>query len=91
MNQRCCINYWRDRTWSASDWTGRDRGYRPATGDYRRSEQFFTASATPRGGFGRDEDRSRDFDPHYHSWRRWAPTGLLNYRLLNLRINDPIG
>jgi hypothetical protein len=32
--------------------------YRPMTGDYGRSEQFFAASGTPRGGFG-EEDRFR--------------------------------
>ena len=69
-------DYWRDRTWSASYWTGRDRGYRPVSGDYRRSEQFFAASGAPRGGFGRDEDRTRDFDPHYHSWRQRHLTEL---------------
>ena len=76
----------------------RDRGrdYRPLTGDYGRSEQFYSASGVGRGerGFGdydrsggydrsqtpygRDEYRrtsyagsgaSRDFDPHYRSWR----------------------
>jgi hypothetical protein len=65
-----------------SRWTGRDvgsrqrlgdrdfereRGYRPTTGDYSRgSEQFFAAS-----GVGRErEPASRDYDPHYHSWRQ---------------------
>ena len=60
---------------------GRDSGrsrerhdYRPITGDYGRSEQFFAASGTPRFGQDRSSNRDRsssrsDFDPHYSSWR----------------------
>ena len=76
------------------DHRGRE-SYRPVTGDYGRSEQFFAAGGTAGRGFdrsdersdhersqspwGRDEyrrtsfagssDRSREFDPHYQSWR----------------------
>jgi hypothetical protein len=64
---------------------GRDRGYRPLTGDYGESEQFFGASGYGRSQtpWGRDEyrrtsragtadwsDRSRHEDPHYESWRQ---------------------
>jgi len=77
--------------------TRRDRsddrlGYRPITGDYGRSEQFYAGGGSPRGSYGREErrfteargtwdreqdrssasgarDRSRDFDPHYRTWR----------------------
>jgi hypothetical protein len=74
---------------------GRERGYRPMTGDYGRSEhesgQFFAASGygrserglgdygRPESEYGRDEYRrssypgsymgSREYDPHYRSWR----------------------
>ena len=64
---------------SRSRETGRDVGstrdrenYRPVTGDYGRSEQFFGASGT-RGGQDRwSSDRSSNrpnFDPQYSSWR----------------------
>jgi hypothetical protein len=72
---------WTDRDFERE----RERGYRPVTGDYGRgSEQFFAASGVgredyergrgwrerePSGAFGAAE-RSRDYDPHYHSWRQ---------------------
>ena len=76
----------RERSFGQTGSRGRD-DYRPITGDYGRSEQFFAAGGTPRGSFnrndrfdrspGRDDQRrqmsssgrSRDFDPHYHTWR----------------------
>ena len=85
--------FWRERSWDRGDlerdedrFRNRGRDYRPMTGDYARSEQFFAASGTPRGGFS-DEDRSgfgrssrsgtsdlpgrsRIDDPHYSSWRQ---------------------
>ena len=64
--------------WGSRGGQFRERGsYRPMTGDYSRSEGFFAAGGKPRGRFS-DEDRfsrsgsferSRDFDPHYRSWR----------------------
>ena len=54
--------------------------YRPITGDYGRSEQFFAAGSPPRdredfgssrsnwGGPERSHERGM-FDPHYSSWR----------------------
>jgi hypothetical protein len=91
---------WRREQWTGSDRDQdrlredrlRDRGreHRPMTGDYGRSEQFYSASGVGRGErglsdydrsqtpYGRDEyrrttfagsDRSREFDPHYRSWR----------------------
>jgi len=77
-------DYWRDRTWGSGERDfGRDRDhdrgllsggghrgerdYRPLAGDYGRSEGFF-AGRGQRGDFG--SSRSRDFDPHYHSWRQ---------------------
>ena len=75
-------SFWRDRSWDRDDFERderfrpsersfrgeRERGYRPITGDYGRSEresgQFFAAS-----GYGRARDPERDYDPHYRSWR----------------------
>ncbi|MFL6842575.1 MAG: DUF2171 domain-containing protein [Sphingomicrobium sp.] len=48
----------------------RDRGYRPMTGDYGRSEQFFAAGGVPRGGFGRGEDDRSRFDRSQSQWGR---------------------
>ena len=54
------------------------RGYRPMVGDYGRgSDRSFAASEygrerEPYGegtSFGGSTDRSRNLDPHYHSWR----------------------
>jgi len=48
---------------------GRERGYRPVTGDYGRSEGFFAGGA-PRGGFGRvDDDQSR-YERSQSPWGR---------------------
>ena len=75
-----------DRSYQPSGWASRGREpsrdfgrprerhvYRPITGDYGRSEQFFAASGTPRGRSAQGEDRfSRErgnFDPQYSSWR----------------------
>lgn len=51
--------------------TDLERGYRPMAGDYGRGSESFAA-----GGYGPDErtsfgsaERSRELDPHYHSWR----------------------
>jgi hypothetical protein len=57
-------------------------GYRPMTGDYGRSERMSGSGGDGASEWGRDEyrstsragsrdksDRSRDYDPHYHSWR----------------------
>ena len=92
-----------------------ERGYRPMTGDYGRSEEFFAASGYGRGerGFGdyersqspygRDEYRrtsfagsSRDYDPHYRSWRERQMNELDrdydNYRRENQsRFEDDFG
>jgi hypothetical protein len=64
------------------DWRRRDRGderergYRPMTGDYGRSRQDDQSQwsrdeyrTTSRAGSRDPSDRSRDADPHYHSWR----------------------
>jgi hypothetical protein len=50
-------------------WTiGRDeRGYRPITGDYGRSEGLY---AGERVHAQSDPGRAGSMDPHYHSWRR---------------------
>ena len=75
-----------DRSYQPSGWGSRGRepsrdfgrprerhDYRPITGDYGRSEQFFAAGGTPRGRSAQGEDRfSRErgnFDPQYSSWR----------------------
>ena len=50
---------------------GRDRGYRPMTGDYGRSEGFFAASGIPRDRF---EERRSDFG------RSQSPYGRDEYR-----------
>jgi hypothetical protein len=60
-----------------------DRGYRPITGDYGRSEGRYSRSDEPRGrsdresNWGRDEYRRTSFagdrpqhDPHYQQWRQ---------------------
>jgi hypothetical protein len=67
--------------WPAS----RERGYRPVTRDYSRgSDQFFAASGYGREDYERGrgwrerepqarerwEERPRDYDPHYDSWRQ---------------------
>lgn len=60
-NQRESFGRERGRrsVWSDESSGGYDqpRGYRPMTGDYGRSEQFFAAS-----GFGSDRGMDRDFD-----------------------------
>ena len=55
----------------------RERGYRPVAADYSRgSDQFFAASGYGREDYERGrgwrerEPQSRDYDPHYHSWRQ---------------------
>ncbi|GAA4722947.1 DUF2171 domain-containing protein [Sphingomonas lutea] len=75
-----------DRSEMPSGWGSRGRessrdsaprsrqDYRPITGDYGRSEQYFAAGGMSRGGQDRwgSQDRSPsrgDFDPHYASWR----------------------
>jgi hypothetical protein len=65
---------WRDR----DEW--RDRGYRPMTGDYGRSEGFFAAGGLgrgeePRGRFDRDRDWSRD------EYRRFSFAGTSDREL----------
>ena len=52
--------------------SGRDRGYRPMTGDYGRSEQFFAAGGIPRGRFSDDDRSARD--------RSESPWGRDEYR-----------
>ena len=57
--------FWRERRWDRGDFerdddrlrSSRDRRYRPMTGDYGRSEQFFAASGIPSGRFS-DDDRA---------------------------------
>ena len=68
--------FWRDRTWDRGDFEqgeerfrNRGRDYRPMTGDYGRSEQFFAASGTPRGRFGRDDDE-RSYGRSQSQWGR---------------------
>ena len=67
--------FWRERSWDRGDFErdgdrfrNRGRDYSPMTGDYGRSEQFFTASGTPRGHFS-DEDRS-SFGRSQSPWGR---------------------
>ena len=71
--------FWRDRTWDRGDFEGsedrfrnRGRDYRPMTGDYGRSEQFFAAGGTPRGRFSDDDRFRRD--------RSETPWGRDEYR-----------
>ena len=71
--------FWRERNWDRGDFERdeerfRDRGrdYRPMTGDYGRSEQFFAAGGTPRERFS-DDDRST-------FGRRQSPGGRDEYR-----------
>jgi hypothetical protein len=66
----------------SSGWTGRERerGYRPMTGDYGREGFGRERGWQESEPYGRDEyrrttfagspDLSRDYDPHYHSWRQ---------------------
>jgi hypothetical protein len=48
---------------------GRDQGYRPMTGDYGRSEGYFTPDGYQEQTAG-SISGSSPMDPHYHSWRR---------------------
>jgi hypothetical protein len=59
----------RERDWDRERSLDRDRGYRPITGDYGRSEQFFAASGAGRGdrGFG---SYDRDYDRSESPWGR---------------------
>jgi hypothetical protein len=63
-------------------WGERDRGYRPMTGDYGRSERGMSERYRPQSQWERDpyrrtsragtadkSGRSREADPHYRSWR----------------------
>jgi hypothetical protein len=59
----------RERDWDRERSLDRDRGYRPAAGDYGRSEQFFAAS-----GVGRGERGVGNYD------RSESPWGLDEYR-----------
>jgi hypothetical protein len=76
-------DFWRDRSWNRGDYEpGRERGYRPMTGDYGRSERYFAGSDYGRseplayGGTARYDRSStsreigREVDPHYQSWRQ---------------------
>jgi hypothetical protein len=60
------------------DLSGRDddRGYRPVTGDYGRSEGFFAASGYPRGADSRSRfERDRDSDWDRDEYRRTSMAG----------------
>lgn len=73
---------------------GRGRqDYRPMTGDYSRSEQFYAASGTPRGGFGRGRTGrgefergqfDRDIDDRSQDQRSQTPWGRDEYRRTSL-------
>jgi len=67
----------RPSAWSGSE--GMERGYRPMTGDYSRSEGFFAASGV-RGG----DDRGRD-------WREREPFGRDEYRRTSYSGSDRSG
>ena len=55
----------RERDWDRERSLERDRGYRPITGDYGRSEQFFAAS-----GVGRGERGVGSYDRSESPWGR---------------------
>ncbi len=77
--------FWRERSWDRGDFErdedrfrNRGRDYRPMTGDYGRSEQFFAATGSPRGRFS-EEDRFRRDRPETFwgrdEYRRTSPAG----------------